>query len=486
MDIYQLLSFLYISSSVTCLSQIKSNFQRTVIFINANTDLGENAFIRGGRNYHCTGKTGTDPCSIPIRHKNVSSSAATKWSVGDNYLDWQGAEINQASFNGLAAEGTPLVWTTSKHVPGNLTVRDNGFGFSALNTFGSGFWMLDVEMDCSETDSGWFQFKTYITPTSGWEPDIDQTQACGGEVGGRRPFLTNNHQARCGKLNLFYYASAGCIINNIPTSLPTTTPIPAEECGIKHVSQSRIVNGHPAAEGVWPWMTEILYQDNHGCGAVLISSRWAITAGHCVRTAKTYGPWATILRTGETNRHILSGRERDYFIKNIIKHPLFDKAGAGLVNNDHDIALLELVAPVEIRNNDVTAACLPITFPVDEFVDKECWITGWGSTQGTGDRMLLQELKVNVSTVQSCSTYYSAEVSHRQVCAGRYDHQACQGDSGSPLSCFLQGRWYVVGIVSWGDDNCHGRPSVFTRISAFTDWIKQETGVQFNKPGLIG
>ncbi|KHJ85702.1 hypothetical protein OESDEN_14564, partial [Oesophagostomum dentatum] len=35
------------------------------------------------------------------------------WSVGDNYLDFGGAEVTQGLFNGRVASGTPLVWSTN-------------------------------------------------------------------------------------------------------------------------------------------------------------------------------------------------------------------------------------------------------------------------------------------------------------------------------------------------------------------------------------
>ncbi|ESO81912.1 hypothetical protein LOTGIDRAFT_135638 [Lottia gigantea] len=95
--------------------------------------------------------------------------------------------------------------------------------------------------------------------------------------------------------------------------------------------------------------------------------------------------------------------------------------------------------------------------------------------------MILQELQVNVSSVSTCRSLYGTRVSDRQVCAGNGTKQACMGDSGSPLSCNINGIWYVVGVVSWGDDNCVGRPSVFTRISQFIPWIQQQTGLHFNQ-----
>lgn len=50
---------------------------------------------------------------------------------------------------------------------------------------------------------------------------------------------------------------------------------------------------------------------------------------------------------------------------------------------------------------------------------------------------------------------------------------ACFGDSGGPLT--TQGQ--LIGLVSWGVPCAVGRPDQFTRISAFLDWIQENTGI---------
>lgn len=52
-----------------------------------------------------------------------------------------------------------------------------------------------------------------------------------------------------------------------------------------------------------------------------------------------------------------------------------------------------------------------------------------------------------------------------------------QGDSGGPLNCQAEnGSWEVRGIVSFGSGlgcNTYKKPTVFTRVSAYIDWIDQ-------------
>ncbi|KAK7067087.1 hypothetical protein SK128_022546 [Halocaridina rubra] len=189
---------------------------RTVIFVHKMTNPGQDLFIRGGidsaQRPGCTSDAETDPCAISHTVNSLGTSTHydkySAWSVGDTKLDWFGAQSAQGSYSGQAADGSPLAWTSNQ--PGSA-------GYQELNTFGEHYWMLDVQMNCDETENGWFEFKSFLTnDATGWEADITQVSSCSGDAGGSKPYSSKNHLGRCGYLNVFEFSGNSCQINSIP------------------------------------------------------------------------------------------------------------------------------------------------------------------------------------------------------------------------------------------------------------------------------
>ncbi|XP_022105490.1 alpha-amylase 1-like [Acanthaster planci] len=192
--------------------------QRTVIFIKKHTIIGQDLFIRGGIDHTkrggCTSNADTSACALPIHHNiGGTNTKFNAWKSGDDFLDWYGAESDQSSYEGRTADGTPLVWTTNNPTNGG-NVEADGYGYTPLNKWGDHYWMVDLNVDCDQTEAGWFEIKAYLKNGAGWESDIWQG-SCSGSAGGSKPYSSNNHFARCGYLNMFDFGSNSCTIENL-------------------------------------------------------------------------------------------------------------------------------------------------------------------------------------------------------------------------------------------------------------------------------
>lgn len=180
----------------------KRDIRRTVVFIFAQSQPGQDVFLRGGTR-------GGGP--IRIRHRNWLNPRTNVYRWGDAYLNWQGAEPGQAQPAGGLGGGSPVEWTTSLAQGKNQPYSSMaGFGISGENSFGMHYWMLDVDMDCEQAfDDGqgrqWFELKAFmltqlgtnVAPSPGWEGDIAQTG------NPPPPYTSANHMGICGKVNVF-------------------------------------------------------------------------------------------------------------------------------------------------------------------------------------------------------------------------------------------------------------------------------------------
>ncbi|XP_078412860.1 plasminogen [Cetorhinus maximus] len=249
--------------------------------------------------------------------------------------------------------------------------------------------------------------------------------------------------------------------------IPTCGQQP-NECGRSTVEPKkcfgRIVGGCVSKPHSWPW--QISLRTNFGvhfCGATLIDSKWVLTAKHCLERSlkpSAYKVYLGIHRevARELSRQIIS-------IRKIVLGP-----------NRNDIALLKLDRPA-VLNDKVAIICLPTEGYILP-TGAECYVTGWGETQGTGGAGLLKEAGFPVIENKICNRpeYLNGRVKDHELCAGNIEGSvdSCQGDSGGPLVCpNSEGRYLLQGVTSWGL-GCAKRmkPGVYVRVSFFIDWIK--------------
>jgi len=246
------------------------------------------------------------------------------------------------------------------------------------------------------------------------------------------------------------------------------------ECG-RRGPESRIVGGHEAAPGEWPWQVKLKNQQPGSnrfstCGGSILNKDWVLTAGHCVKD--TANPaWYTVT-VGEHNVNKRDPYEVNHAIAKVVKHPLY-KGGAG---NYNDIALLKMASPISFENPAVGPACLP-----EETTDHEgqfCHISGWGFTMESKDKNWderLQTVGAKIWSYSDCRRKWSTVRQHYHYCLGDGRVGGCMGDSGGPISCVRSdGKYEVAGVTSFGDGRCNvpGMPAVWTRVPSYVQWIK--------------
>ncbi|KAI1895942.1 hypothetical protein AGOR_G00111960 [Albula goreensis] len=255
-------------------------------------------------------------------------------------------------------------------------------------------------------------------------------------------------------------------------------------------SYKRIVAGEQAEIGSAPWQV-MLYKKSPQellCGASLISDEWILTAAHCI----LYPPWGKnftisdmIVRLGKHNRaRFERDIEKIVAIDNIIVHPKYNWKE----NLDRDIALLHLRRPITFTEV-IHPICLPTKKVVRNlmFAGYKGRVTGWGNLFETWSSSphslptVLQQIQLPIVEQATCRASTSIRITDNMFCAGYAPEDqkrgdACEGDSGGPfvMKSPEDGRWYQVGIVSWGEGcDRDGKYGFYTHLFRMRRWMRK-------------
>jgi hypothetical protein len=252
-----------------------------------------------------------------------------------------------------------------------------------------------------------------------------------------------------------------------------------------------VLDGQPALPGQVPYQVAVVYsfdvpeaKNGYHCGGVLIERSWVLTAGHCFQEDtqpidfQVYMGSLKLSMSAKPNACCWSP------IKRLVRYPGYQQIAAPSLQGDiftGDAALLELDNP-PLLSSDIGKIDV-----VDNLIERDvlqsgmiAQISGWGVTrQGGSSSDALMVGKVKLMTDTACAAGYSNGIIDNKFmkCSPPGDVQACRGDSGGPLVMKTKAHVpYVEAIVSWGypDGGCPStKPNVYSRISAFSDWITQ-------------
>uniref|UniRef100_A0A8C7H9K8 Chymotrypsin-like elastase family member 2A n=1 Tax=Oncorhynchus kisutch TaxID=8019 RepID=A0A8C7H9K8_ONCKI len=257
----------------------------------------------------------------------------------------------------------------------------------------------------------------------------------------------------------------------------------ASGCGTPAIKPdtTRVVNGVDARPNSWPWQISLQYERNgeyrHTCGGSLIATNWVMTAAHCIDLKLNYR-----VVVGKHNLAEAEPSAQAYFPakKGIIVHRHYNPV---LLSVGNDIAMIKLAEHVTL-SDQVQLACVPAPGTILSN-NYPCYITGWGRlTTGGPTPDTLQQALMPVVDHNTCtqSDWWGVSIRRSMVCAGGDGVVGgCNGDSGGPLNCKNSvGVWEVHGIASFvSGQGCNyiKKPTVFTRVSDYNEWIDEVTGV---------
>lgn len=196
----------------------------------------------------------------------------------------------------------------------------------------------------------------------------------------------------------------------------------------------------------------------------MITSSYVLTAAHCLMDVVSLE-----IILGAHNINKTECTQKRITTDNYTIHPQWD-----LSNLIHDIGLIHLPKPVktgiiirtiELPKNDD-----------DDYAGDKALMSGWGMTRyNESIPSILQYAESTILSNKECLDIkpFQKVIRDTHLClSSRGKVSSCDGDSGGPLVVHN----VQVGIVSFTIKECKlSKPSVFTRISKYLDWIEDNS-----------
>ncbi|XP_039598749.1 transmembrane protease serine 9-like [Polypterus senegalus] len=251
--------------------------------------------------------------------------------------------------------------------------------------------------------------------------------------------------------------------------------------------------------GEWPWQVGLMKRQfsSVSCGGILISEYWVLTSAGCFQDSLPVNASAWTVAFGLWSLLGLNMDGNLRAVKEVIIHENFTDPTLG-----SDLALVRLEQPAYFTKY-VAPICLPEAGHRFQFGTR-CYATGWGAprTLTTFSEPLLtptvlRQAAVDLISSEQCDCINglpgSVETNRTRVLPGMIcggmsggSEGSCVGDAGGPLVCNENDMWFLAGVSSFNDACMSAnRPTVYTEVTGFSDWIRSRTsGVYFSPQSI--
>uniref|UniRef100_A0A1L8EJ55 Putative serine protease 53-like protein n=1 Tax=Haematobia irritans TaxID=7368 RepID=A0A1L8EJ55_HAEIR len=224
--------------------------------------------------------------------------------------------------------------------------------------------------------------------------------------------------------------------------------------------EPRILGGHLARPGQFPYQVSLLLQNTHNCGGTIISSKYVVTAAHCVVYDRPYKKIPVEFLSVRAGSVSSTSGGQHIAVEDTIPHPDYAP------DFSHDIALVKLAKPLEF-NAKVSPIEMASEDPKSGVLVS---VSGWGRISYTGPMSPLLKHHTLVSLDnKDCRKWINGYVPESAICfVGSADNGICNGDSGGPAVYNNQ----LVGVVSFYQGKCGYNADGFASVAAHLEWLK--------------
>ncbi|CAO1304715.1 unnamed protein product [Diamesa hyperborea] len=207
------------------------------------------------------------------------------------------------------------------------------------------------------------------------------------------------------------------------------------------------------------------------CSGSLISSKFILTAAHCIHTSNSSQIFFGLYNVKKPN----FDNYQQVTSMNYKIHPRYQTYVA-------DIALIELNKAITFSDTIQPIALPSWNDETNLFEDHKAIVAGWGiySNEQTISEYL-RYVDLDIISNKDCTKKFAALVTNEVICtSGKKVKSSCSGDSGSALISYDSNNQLIqIGIVSFGttcrEDN--ESPSAYTRITSHLRFIEEHSDV---------